>query len=779
MPLRLSMLCLPLWWLPVLSVLVLSAPVSAQMQVSEPSDFVSDVRYRQARQLIADKRYREALSRLRELRRDVPDFHDRPALDARIAVLHEAAEAGTSLSVFIDALDLRDSGETLAAIDRLQDLLRRWPGGALQDDALYLIAYLQLMDRYDYTAARQALRRLFSEVPDSAYGDSALYLDAIALEQVGETEAARVRFESLLDRHTALRLPFGFRWPVGTVLSRYWFERTERRLALLVEQADSASSIDHIEEDDRGTLTLTVNVGGIDMTLDLQASSLTYSTAWRDHLLQDLRPPAVGIYAGRVEGEAKSWARVVINGEAISGMVEVDGQRYRLQPGNLVGTLDYYQPRRRAPLADVGTLSLGGLDPYGNPLGSRSGNAVENPYSANDRAGTIRTDALRAPRRAGPRELQRRARGTLTDVRLVPLSLLVDTQFDRYYAGTGLAKALEHLNVADGIYRQFGLALAVDEAVVVSAGTADPLALGPVTLETSLRTFRDFRLANRTLFGDSALTYLFTGNPRTDVTLGLAWIDTLCRVDGFDVGVTTPNVLGDLLLTHELGHSLGAKHDSDTECKADTDKLMWPEISSRTSLVFSECSHRQLADARRQACLLDAVDLSVAMWSTGDVLAFELTNPDSQRQVAVSLDIESSVLGMLHWPEECRTTTPGSAECSPGMLAPGETRTWELPLRSKAATAAFSVTAHLRPVEIVEVNKADNVARVDIERGGATLQTLPGSNELALLEQPAKFTESGETRGDTGAGMPDTAGGSEGWWWLAMGGWAVLARRIR
>ena len=87
---------------------------------------------------------------------------------------------------------------------------------------------------------------------------------------------------ALRDRHTALQLPFGFRWPVGSVLSRYWFERTERRLVLLDAQVDGASSIDRVAERGRGSLELLVSVGGIEMTLDLQPSSLTYGTAWRD-----------------------------------------------------------------------------------------------------------------------------------------------------------------------------------------------------------------------------------------------------------------------------------------------------------------------------------------------------------------------------------------------------------------------------------------------------------------------------------------------------------------
>jgi len=70
-----------------------------------------------------------------------------------------------------------------------------------------------------------------------------------------------------------------------------------------------------------------------------------------------------------------------------------------------------------------------------------------------------------------------------------------------------------------------------------------------VTLEKTLRTFRDFHLNTRDQADDIALSYLFSGNNNVDEAIGLAWIGAICRSDGFDVGVTTPSSYADLLVT--------------------------------------------------------------------------------------------------------------------------------------------------------------------------------------------------------------------------------------
>jgi hypothetical protein len=258
--------------------------------------------------------------------------------------------------------------------------------------------------------------------------------------------------------------------------------------------------------------------------------------------------------------------------------------------------------------------------------------------------------------------------------------------------------------------------------------------LGPTTVESMLRGFRDYRLQHSTLFSGSALAYLFTGNPKTDATLGLAWINTSCRTDGYDVGVTTPGDIGELLLTHELGHSLGSPHDTDTPCKDDSGKLMWPQISARTVSEFSHCSREYIQESRSKSCFLNAVDLSLSVSLVGSTVEFVITNPDSVLALDARLVVETGVAEQLHWPAGCRALTPTSAECAVDRLAAGEQRVVALPLQS-LTLAGQAVTGHLAPRlnTVRDIQLGNNVASLStaVNPGGHIPLSSEASNALA------------------------------------------------
>ena len=721
---------------------------AANAQSRAEGEFVADGLYSRALSQIEDQRYTQALATLRQVQIRFPNYTKIAGVQTRIAVLQESADAGESLRVFLSALTLRDNGNMDAALVSLGTIASADPAGTLTDDALYIMAYLQVMDRYDFAKARISLRTLEERFPDSAYTDSAQYLEAIALEQLGNTTAARTLLMDLRDRHTALNLPLEFRWPKGTVLSRYWFDRADRRLAIVEERITNASRLGSRQKQSDGKLRVSVNVDGIDLQLLLVPSPLTRETQWLDGKLSNQLPPSVGIYDGVVDGIDDSWVRVVLQQSAISGAVYMNGKQHQVRPDNLIGTLDYYQPRARS---DDSTRTV-------------SSDLADNVQGI---------DALIAPPPEFQESVQSRSRTVHTDVRAVPVSIVVDSQYNRYYAGAGLIEALNNMNVADGIYRQFGLALVLDEAVTLEDAD-DPMNLGRVTLETILRSFRDYRLQYKTLFANSALTYLFTGNPRSDVTLGLAWIDTACRVDGYDVGVTTPSRFGDVLLTHELGHSLGAQHDTDTECGTNSKSLMWPNISSRTEPEFTSCSQDSILQSHGKQCLINSVDLSLNASSTGTVVNFDIVNPDASLTLDAQLEIETSSPDQVEWPAGCRVQTPTSAMCFIDTIQPASQRTLSLTVNEAFQNSDAPVSGQLSPIGLLELRAADNLATVLVEGGSSSQHLISGGQSPVSSVSPS--TSDGAVSDSPSAAK---SSGAVGGVWLLLGGLGILLRSRR
>lgn len=702
---------------------------------SATDDDIAEIEYTLAQSQIAEAKYREALQTLRLLIRDHPGSEWVAPSRTRISVLAEAADSDAAIRHYLKALDLRDAGDSFLSIEHLRHLVIEFPSSTLVDDALYLMAYIHVLDRYDFQAATELLLVLENLHADSAYADAAEYLNAIALEQMGKTAEARTALLFLRDKHTALSLPFGYRWPKGNVMSRYWYERATDRLRILDETQLAASVIRARNLTSDGVLELAIHVEGMDLDLLLTPSPLTRTTAWRDGDLSDTAPPMVAVYSGVVKNRDQSWARVVLGPDTLGGIVKVDGQSYRLQPDHLMGTLDYYQPLNRAGTAIKsadGSLSL-------------EGDALVPPP---ENLSTTKTN-LRAS----------------TGLRVVPLSIVIDSQFDRYHNGAGLAVALNYLNIADGFYRQFGMALSLDETVVLHE-SEDPMDLGPTRLETVLRTFRDYRMNYSTLFSDSALVYLFSGNPRTDATIGLAWIDTACRTDGYDVGVATPSGFGDVLVAHELGHSLGSPHDTDTQCQNDTGYLMWPNISSRTAIQLSSCSASSVAGTRAKSCLKNAVDLTLSANTDGNTVAFTLNNPETAVAVDASVVLETNTANVLHWPAECTVEAPTRATCVVLDVPAAGEAVLAVSVNAENVADSSTVNATATALEIFDPTLANNTISTHLLHNSADNPVIPAATPN---QTPSAIND------DAGAGSPSA--GRVSWFFSLLLAFGLAHRR--
>ncbi len=655
--------------------------VAASSPDSATAEGVASAKYLEAQSLIADARYADALATLRYLQREHPAFSNITAVQTRIAVLTEYRDAAGFMPVLMLALDQRDMQRYAQAVDTLGSMSGLPDDHPLTDDALYLKAYLEIMDLYRFDDARASIEQLLERTPDTAYADSATYLDAIALEQSGNTDQARLALRLLRERHTALSLPFDFRWPAGGVLSRYWFERADRRLTILQQHGDVATRLRGERRASNGSVVIDVEADGQRYSLTLQPSPVIKTVQWTDEKLDDRAPPSLAVYSGVVTDEPDSWARVVIDGQAVNGMISINGQRSKLRADQMIGTMDYYKAGMRA----------------------------QGAYDA------VQSDYLNAP--SEKLSIQTRMAGTQSATRLVSMSIVVDAAFDDYYGGQGVAQALNNINMADGIYREQGLALSIDKVQSLSGGSPPVVTDERGTLESLLESFRDYRVQQKVLFNKSALVYLFTGASTVDRTLGLAWIDTLCRLDGYDVGLTTPSSYADVLTAHEIGHSLGALHDSETACQADSGKIMWPRISGNTQAEFSHCSVDKVGLARAKQCLGNAVDVQMSASIEEDTVTLNVRNNDSFIPITARVNVDA--VGVeIQWPTSCVAQSPGSAECVLANLGAASSYDIELGLSANRGLINAQVVVDLHDPEPI-----NNALSIDLATAVITQST--------------------------------------------------------
>ncbi len=279
----------------------------------------------------------------------------------------------------------------------------------------------------------------------------------------------------------------------------------------------------------------------------------------------------VKTYIGKIKGDSTSWVRLTQSNNALDGVISRFGKRFRLQQSG-GGSV------KITPIADK----------HDHRITITSNHARTRPTR----------------KAAQPQKITHVAK----------IGIVVDSQFNAQHNGKGLEYALSLINSVDGIYREeFGLALQVETAINITDAKNDPLIYGNVPVETMLRGFRDYRMQTTLLDPDISLVHLFTGNRPIDEPVGLAWIDTACRADGYDVGLSTQYRHDILLVAHEIAHNLGALHDSDTACSATTDNVMWPYISSATTQQFSSCTVATVKRAIANSCHAQAIDLELAL----------------------------------------------------------------------------------------------------------------------------------------------------------------------
>jgi len=198
---------------------------------ADPAMNANEASFYRARELEDREEYVTSLNVYENYLENRPVTVNKQRAAIKLPVIREAERYGTGedFELYLDALNARDDDDHDVAIQLLDSLLLLYPESYIADDALYLAAYIDLMDRDEPAEALQRLSLLRTRYPDTNYYDTGLYAEALAQEKLGNVALARSIYLDLRYRHTSIDA-LGVTLPKDNIMSRLWFERASEGL---------------------------------------------------------------------------------------------------------------------------------------------------------------------------------------------------------------------------------------------------------------------------------------------------------------------------------------------------------------------------------------------------------------------------------------------------------------------------------------------------------------------------------------------------------------------
>jgi len=291
---------------------------------------------------------------------------------------------------------------------------------------------------------------------------------------------------------------------------------------------------------------ITFNVNGISLQLVMQPSHVSNQTRFyiNDEVTRPTGWQAPIALQGSVTGDPDSWARLLqIDDGVYMGQIQAFGQLYEAVPNIADDSANKLQNDFQHDLPKTRLTTLPELSEQYRQLNDKiqSNGRQKNNLNAIDYL-------LHPPVRKTIDNLQ--TRNSINDLRnltgvnvprALRIGIVVDSQFNEFHNGMGVERALALINIVDGIYQQqLGVALILESVITYTNPQTDPIRTIDGTIESKLTQFGRIRQQETGLSRDLTLVHLFSGAPDANGVLGLGWIDTACRTDGFDVSLSTP-----------------------------------------------------------------------------------------------------------------------------------------------------------------------------------------------------------------------------------------------
>jgi hypothetical protein len=392
-------------------------------------------------------------------------------------------------------------------------------------------------------------------------------------------------------------------------------------------------------------------------------------------------------YQGSIDGVPGSWVRITRSASGWRGMIFDGHELYAIETAqDLTGSTV-------EPLAASGTAPVVyRLADALLPLDAMSCEIVQPDTPATAAAAFASIS----------HELQAQA-AQLSLMKQVRVGVVGDYEFTTQFApGTTPEDAIvARMNIVDGIFTtQLGVKVSLAPPTLFRS-PSDPFTKSKASdLLTELRTYRRGSPAQMAL----GLTHLMTGRDMDGDTVGIAYIGSVCQSsNGASLSEGRRSTTqAALIAAHEIGHNFNAPHDGEAGACASTPMtfLMAPRLNG--SDQFSACSIGQVQPTINKGTCLTAYtppDASLeiannalqATVGTAFVASFivRAIGDDASTDVSTMAAIPASytIQSVTANGGTC-TSGAGTASCSLGTLAAGDTRQIDLNLTPTEAGAA-------------------------------------------------------------------------------------------
>ncbi|NND89361.1 MAG: hypothetical protein HKN42_00755 [Granulosicoccus sp.] len=473
-------------------------------------------------------------------------------------------------------------------------------------------------------------------------------------------------------------------------------------------------------------------------------------------------------FDGQVQNEDDSWVRLSheqLDGDRFSGHIFTGGELYELQYRDDMGG---HALARLSGTKAAGFPFEAGMDASKLAHPDDSSPDTPEPTFALSLESALSGKLSTVPT----------AGSALLTPRAIRIGIVVDSRYNDKHNGRGLAHALGIINGVDGLYQsQLGLAILVDSFRIYDDPGQDPLRDFQGDVDQMLGAYRDIRLNDDELPADLALVHLFSGHGDPQKIIGLGWIGTACRLDGYDLSLSTPFPYDMLLSAHEIGHNLGAPHDDDPDCNADDaatgNEVMWSELSGATRPEFSVCSLDNMRSMLAADCVIDDIDVGVTLSaeSAGSARQQSVTvtvvNQDSTRTArgVTSTTVFPAGTSLSSASAGCRIHNDSQLLCQHDPVASDGKAALSVVAEFTQDTLPV-ITSELSYSAFTDTDKLDNRAALQITLDDSIPWSALSSSEVP--GDPDPTAQSGTATGELpaqaseDAGLPLRTGGSAG-----------------